>query len=1020
MVSWKITPSKVEERNIDYTPFLKCRKFFAVDGSGSTAGAVLRQERAFVDAFQESYQIEADAISLWGWGCDTPTSQFDSVEWRSVYQGTRPSAILRNSAALSTIRKSDVWFLLTDGEIPDKDVHQLSKLAYDSGILNVPLVFLITGSPGSSPGTANISVGISFFASSRDIMILFKDTRTSSIYVIAGKGCFAELGGSAAAQDLASWDDLPVFRSETEFLSHCEKNSIRLVKSETREEDTGGISLGSAWEEQHGGPVSVNLDILLASGFLSDEDAINIFKEDTFGALALACKTRRCISELRIFVCAQKVEQAVPKLEDRNGAAAIITEMGKATTSNENRVYLQEQLRKAHANNRRDYQQMIADSECSVAEQTRRKRNKMVDMALQSLATIETASFRAEIIGRKSNRARRADVIDSAATIDAAMLDLDAPSCKGYCLVCCGEQEIMSICFKETDPESVEDNTTDFALNFPLAAGASVKNTGLISSQNICFQCALFGSQGISVYKERLTAVIPAIEYDGNNKKYINNQLCSALTARLATGTAGVSQLFMSILYHIMQLKSWAGAGLSASEVSADEQYEAAQRRRTFQWMLDQFVQNTYTRKTFNETGAWVKFPEALSWVAKDFKSNKLASFAITYPFAGFNTLLALGRHTGAFSDHIVRQLWSAKMLYSIAAKYLADLNIALQQKSVRTSDNPECWKQKYLEIIYRDFNGSLVPMYHGEASTVADINSFKQRLSVCLAEVSNNHVPGAEIDLVGMHKIQVLLFWLLFTQRNHCTAQTFFVRISQEQHIASAVFSPDLAIPTTSYHEILLSIFATHNAELINPFQATLHNALIPFSNPFGASVLRCGFASCGHNFCDVNTLHSHAITISDVAAIRQARTKHLIEIFGIRGRFEHSGTGLPERFTVGRPPTSIHANFHINIAREWAEQTEDVRRRIVGGGAARANFIESVRRRLCKEGRGDTSNADMERDIQVLLPSFFQTLASALRGEGKSGEDVALYHHDFEKNKLKHKIAYELIREPCRGTSS
>lgn len=175
-----------------------------MDDSGSTAGAVLRKERAFVDAFQGRHANPADAMSLWGSKCDNPTTRFDSVNWRSSHGGTYPSDILRNSAALSTIRKADAWFLLTDGEIYDGDVHRLADLAYEAEILNVPLVFLITDSRGSSPGTTNISVGISFFARSHDTLILFKDVQTGKIYVIAGKGCFAELGGSTASQDLVS------------------------------------------------------------------------------------------------------------------------------------------------------------------------------------------------------------------------------------------------------------------------------------------------------------------------------------------------------------------------------------------------------------------------------------------------------------------------------------------------------------------------------------------------------------------------------------------------------------------------------------------------------------------------------------------------------------------------------------------------------------------------------------------------------------------------------------------------
>ncbi|KAJ4366055.1 hypothetical protein N0V95_000282 [Ascochyta clinopodiicola] len=1018
MASWKIAPANSEESKLQYTPFLRSRKFFAVDDSGSTAGAVLRQERAFVDAFRESHSNTADAISLWGSYCDTPTTRFNSVNWTSGHLGTHPSEILSNNAVLKTIRKADVWFLLTDGEIWDADVHRLADLAHDSEVLNVPLVFVITGSRGSSPGTANISVGISFFASSHDTLILFKETQTGKVYVIAAKGCFAELGGPAAARDLTNWNDLPVFGTEVDFFKHCEKSNINVVTSETREDSTGGVSLGSKWEEQHDGTVKVDLDSLLGSGFLSDIDAVNLLAEEAFDALAIACKTRRRIPELRAFVQSQKVEQVAPKLEDRHGAAAIIAKMADATTSDEDRKHFQVQLREAHTANRRDYQKTITEFAGSTTEQALRKRNQLADAALRSLASLESASYNADIISRRSNRARRAEVVNSTPMVDMANLDFDAPSCKGYCLICCGEDEVMSICFKEADPENKEDNTSDFALNFPLAAGASSKNVNLISSQNICFQCAILGPEGMSIYKERLTAIIPAVQYDGSNKKYINDQLYSALTARLATGAAGIAQLFMSILQKVMQTKSWAGAGMDASQASADEQHEAMQRRKTFQWMLDQLIHNTYTRETFNETGEWVRFPQALSWAAEDFKSNGLASFAITYPVAGVGSLLALGQYTGAFSEDLVTQLKASKELHSVTSKYLADLHTALQQRSTDGNNHPQHWKQTYLELIYRDFNGPLVPVDRGEASILDDVESFKQRLTACLKQGSAPGTPGSGIDATVMRKIQVILFWLIFTQRGHCTAQTFFTRTRHDQHLAPAVLDPNLTVPTSSYQQILLSMFAKHEADVINPNQAVLHNTVVPFANPFGASVLRCGVAGCGQVFCEANNLDPQAVTSNNVEAIRRARTKHLIDVFGIRGRFERSDTGLPERAAAGQPPSSIHTNLHMTIVREWAEQTQDTRRGIVRGGSAPAEFIDGVRRRLCREGRGDIFSAQTERDAEALLPSFFAALAVALRREGKSAEDVAVYCHDFARNGLEHKIIYELAEGASHET--
>jgi hypothetical protein len=71
-----------------------------------------------------------------------------------------------------------------------------------------------------------------------------------------------------------------------------------------------------------------------------------------------------------------------------------------------------------------------------------------------------------------------------------ASLNLGGPSFRGYCLVCCGENEVMSICLKQLDPNHVDDNTSDFALNAPLAAGASERNVDLVS--RISASSALF------------------------------------------------------------------------------------------------------------------------------------------------------------------------------------------------------------------------------------------------------------------------------------------------------------------------------------------------------------------------------------------------------------------------------------------------------------------------------------------------------------------------------------------------
>lgn len=52
--------------------------------------------------------------------------------------------------------------------------------------------------------------------------------------------------------------------------------------------------------------------------------------------------------------------------------------------------------------------------------------------------------------------------------------------------------------------------------------------------------------------------------------------------------------------------------------------------------MLDSFLTHTKTRETFNETGPWVAYPQALLWALDDFKELGLESWVIQYPASGF------------------------------------------------------------------------------------------------------------------------------------------------------------------------------------------------------------------------------------------------------------------------------------------------------------------------------------------------------------------------------------------------
>jgi hypothetical protein len=159
MASWKIALEQQVEKQPEYVTFTQARKYFAVDASGSTGGSVLRAEEAFAKEVVKGPNAGDSAVTKWGTFCDDPTKNWNAVKWISDLGGTRPSQILLNKSSLSAIRTSDVWFLITDGEVWEQEVHDLARIGLKEGIFSCPVVFLITAAAiKTTPSTVNVSV----------------------------------------------------------------------------------------------------------------------------------------------------------------------------------------------------------------------------------------------------------------------------------------------------------------------------------------------------------------------------------------------------------------------------------------------------------------------------------------------------------------------------------------------------------------------------------------------------------------------------------------------------------------------------------------------------------------------------------------------------------------------------------------------------------------------------------------------------------------------------------------------
>ena len=1013
---WKqqILKDPAEESKITHVSLSKAKKFFAMDASASTYGRIIRAEWSFIRGFHTNSQ---DTVVKWDHKCETPRL-VDEVRPNYLDNqggGTFPVEILKNVSAVEEIESSDVWFLITDGEIRPDDVAELTNLADKLNLIHIPVVLLIVDRKASSgPALTNISVGVSFFANSQESLILFKDAIAGEIFVVAAKGSFASLLNTAdesSLADLSDWESLPMFGNEADFAQHCEELGIKFVSHKDRR-ITKAVSLGPHWDSTTHSLVDVTK--LLAQAVIEQSDLANLLEEEAFNRLSVICKTRNCLQLLRHLLQRQKWPEIVVRFEDCHGASNILEAMQNSHLSVQESNKMRERLREAHAANRAAYLHTLNSP--SKEAQKAKDHNRLIDRALASLADVESSAYTAEVLSRKSNRARRAEVANASdAEVHVLHVDLSnsVDAFRDTCSICCGENQIMSIALKKLD--SIDDNTSDFALNFPLAAAQGPQNTEMISSQCICFQCALLCRK--SIFNEKLSAILPTTGYLDANKPYINHQLTLAITGGLRTGMSGITQVFMTILDRTIETKAWCSDQSLLGDTEQD--LEISMRRRALTWMLENLLRNVVTREDFASTGRWVRYPEALRWVAEDFNQRQLDSWVIQYPVTGFCQMLRWYEMLQLeLSPDLPDAMLTVKLMHLVVSNIMADL--------LRHKHDDKTWTYRFLKLIYEAFNAPGVPKDQGHAS-ILEPTKFWSNLEAVLGGWSDtkrllsNFAPFLRQKVT--YRVQLVIFWALYYQKEHTSPKTFFQNIQLKEPLAQAALNPASVLQESAAREILCSIFCGPK-----PSSVIIHSNSSgpPFASPFGPSVLHCGYPACGVKFyTDFNAASL------DADAIRQRRAEHFKASYGIAPGFNASQTGLPEHTSAPIPPTSDHYNLHACIVRVWSQlprHTQDLHNDLTrdpsqvaalpfkedvisGFETAVTTFIDAVRTEICVENqRGNIYDQDVEKATRFVLPSFFEALRVASAKLGLDDCSGASYIHDWTKNTVAAKLEYEL----------
>ncbi|KAJ7027513.1 hypothetical protein C8F04DRAFT_965078 [Mycena alexandri] len=960
-------------------PLLASKISFAVDASGSTAGLVMEKQKDFVLGMTAAYDSPASVI-MWGSYVEKPVSPSQS-SWRHRNWGTDPAVIFGDNTVTSEVKSCDMWYLLTDGEIGSPV--NFARRTLEVGMANTPVVFVITNRFGAKPSTVNISVGISVFASAPDAAIVFKSTGDGVIYVLAAKGAFEPLTAGFNI-NLDNWESLPLFPSEALFVTALK--DVNIIGAAHRESGAA-VDLGRAWQAKHA--CLVDIDLLLAQispQSISQDDFLDLLEEETFNSLALLCKTRGLLPALRDWLVARKERASVIEIRDVAGAADILQQLRGSGNLSQPVVgadSLRQKLRAAHQCNLEDYRARLNS-------QTASPLLPHVNRCLAALTALEKAGYAADILDRRSNRAMRAAVVSSTDVdqqLAALNLDADVEAHRSTCSICCDDDVIMSLALKVS--ANPGDNTTDFALNFPLAAGATLHNRDVISAQYVCFQCALAMQQMDpgrgSMYNEPIAAVLPLAKYDGVNRKYITNCLATVLTNGLATGASGLVQLLMSLILTTMKTKEWAKATQNDREIQA--------RRQGMLWMLKNLVENLSCRETFDETGAWVSFEKALGWTLRNFADEGIYSWTVRYPVPGFLILLELlGMVDGA---EIPETLRFAKLMHEIVTVYMTRI--------IKPSAAKLAVQRQILKIVFSEFNAEGVPRNIHNDAAINSADAIFQRLTSWL------DFPGTTtlIEQIG----QTDIAFCLFVEDSHQTPKGYFQRAAEaDVHMQTAITKAENLTPAV-VEPLFTAMFGGLPRDVDH---ANITADTIPrFVSPYSPSVLRCG--RCTERF-DVNG--------NNPEAIRKARAAHLAQVYAVKDAVPKTANGLPENTARLAAPTTTHVTLHSSVSKSWRSLGRDSRlailQEVVPGAPVEvakprmSAFIASVMDHIClTSARGDIYAQNLKNEVAWVLPSFFSALHTAARM--KQQEDVDL---ELIESSLAARIQWELALESSSRT--
>jgi hypothetical protein len=786
----------------------------AFDNSGSTAGQTLRDILDIGEKFGTEYCV------LWNSRVE-PLCRFTPEFKRgSRSEGwTDPTCIYSNGEFIDKIKDpNSALLMITDGEIGQTEVSKFAQNIHQ--FAHIPIIMVVV----CPCGRLNVSVGTPFFASCQDVLFLQVYEEPKSFNNVGHSAWGTSYEGSSKQKDLI----MKVVQAKGIFENFSV--DVRLEASDILHLNTNirsGVIAGSVYI----GPHCINIQKMLKAFDIGEGLFFDILSYDR--DLLLTCKTRGLLGDLRHWLKTYKQNYTVELDAKKDNLSQreidIINKIRDLSAGEQTKPLVKEELTELRAELIKERAHKFAEidvknvqAKLEKKKESTRKLSKIEGM-LAGITDMEKASYSADILGRLSNRAMRAEKVDP--NMMSKILDsVDMKGCcLGSCIICMEDDVPMSLIIRQVKPEDVEKNTNDFSINFPLALGGK-KHNNVICPDCICYDCAkLLRTSALG--RENIEIILPLVKYK-ENKELWSTLLAKCLTVGLKT--SNTTMLFLAIVSHTARKFEW------------------AQKDTRFEYIIKEIVSGAIVMDTLE-------------------------------PFSGTPTLMmgCLGKL--AVSDYILKQPVEAVNLllwlmdkYSIAPRDELDLIMAKKvlwyvvgsfMKDAKASQSADkSWKDRINHILFETRFG--VPIVGtAKLARIEDIFGIsKGKETTELVSSIGGRFPSQEV-------LSNILLDLLEVDIEFYTLENLVKRVT-------ALY---IQTPTKSSAEFKSETLEKLNNKYRRGLIDAPHTKCVEFVNQYGASVINC---SCGYEFLpksDYNSLDRSSIA-------QRRRADHFAEVYGVR----------------------------------------------------------------------------------------------------------------------------------------